>query len=169
MRREWTKQLPHHSTTEEDTGDDDDVGGLGKFSHGHSCLAHQHWVRQVISAGSFGVHCTEAAEAAHKKCMSLSSHRVRHLRQNRTQKSMLEYLRRHELFETMKEKQQHTSTQRRVIHGVQVPLILPMSGNQHVNMCVNLHETRHQRSFLHPEVRDTCPHVLMCISSFYKA
>ena len=66
------------------------MGGLGKFSHGNVGLSHHHWVEQVNSAGSFGVHC-----------MRLSSQRVRHFRPNLTQKSMLDYLRRHTLFEAL--------------------------------------------------------------------
>ena len=86
------------------TSDDCIVGGLGKYSHASIGLSHQHWVEQVISAGSFGVHCTEAAEAYHKTCMRLASRRVKHLRPNLTQQSMIEYQRRFNLFETLARK-----------------------------------------------------------------
>ena len=92
------------------TSDDCCVGGLGKYSHGSIGLSHQHWVEQVISAGSFGVHCTEAAEAYHKTCMRLTSQRVKHLRPNLTQKSMLNYLQRFNLFETLSRAQMPVRT-----------------------------------------------------------
>ena len=76
----------------ENTDDDDCVGGFGFYSHGHYCYTHQHWVDQVISAGGFNVHCTQAAEASHKLNMHLASKRVRHLDANRTQDYMLKYM-----------------------------------------------------------------------------
>ena len=94
------------------TDDDERTGGLGKYSHGHIGLSHQHWVEQLISGGSFNVHCTESSEAKHKTCMNLSSHRVRHLRPNLTQKSMLYYLRWHSVFELMLKSQPQPQPQR---------------------------------------------------------
>ena len=79
-------------TDTEDTDDERVVGGLGSFSHSTHCLTHQHWVDQCISAGCFNVHCTQAAEAAHKLNMYRASVRVRHLDSNRTQEAMLRYL-----------------------------------------------------------------------------
>ena len=76
----------------DDTSDDSNVGGMGKYSHGPIGLVHQHWVHQVISSGSFGVHCTEAAEAYHKICMHRASHRVRHGDTNQTQDHMTHYM-----------------------------------------------------------------------------
>lgn len=80
------------NTDTDDTSDEDKIGGLGCYSHGAYCLQHQHWVQQVISAGGFGVHCTQSAEAKHKECMHLASIRVRHQDINSTQMSMLRYL-----------------------------------------------------------------------------
>lgn len=133
----------------DDTGEDDDVGGLGKFSHGSICLSHQHWVEQVISAGSFGVHCTEAAEAKHKTCMRLASQRVRHFRENLTQKSMLNYLRRHSVFESMVQLQTPTpvTNKRRCPEGVSVQLPLRCLMGQ------DLESVQRQQQFIHAEVR----------------
>ena len=103
--RGWPKHLVEEDSATEDTSAEFMVGGWGKYSHGSIALVHQHWVDQVISAGSFGVHCTEAAEAHHKISMRLSSNRVRHSRPNRTQTSMLKYLLRHYLFESLRMQQ----------------------------------------------------------------
>jgi len=84
-----------HTTPVSDTDDTDEehsVGGFGFYSHSHFCYTHQHWVEQVISAGGFNVHCTQAAEASHKTNMHLASKRVRHLDPNHTQDRMLKYL-----------------------------------------------------------------------------
>ena len=79
-------------TDTDSTSEEDNVGGLGKFSHGWYGLVHQHWVDQIISAGSFGLHNTEAPEAYHKTCMKLASMRVRHLHDSKTKQSMLMYV-----------------------------------------------------------------------------
>ena len=92
-----------HDTDTDSTDDDEDVGGLGKFSHGNYGLVHQHWVEQIISSGSFAVHNTEAAEANHKICMRLASLRVRHLHAAKTKSYMLKYLCWHDLFSQMTE------------------------------------------------------------------
>ena len=86
----------------DDTDDDHKIGGLGYYSHGHKCLVHQHWVMQVISAGSFGVHCTQSAESIHKISAKLAGARVRHLHVNATQRSMLQYLFYFTVFEDLK-------------------------------------------------------------------
>ena len=52
------------------TSSDEEVGGLGKFSHGKYGLVHQHWVWQVICAGAFSVHNTEGPEAHHNTARS---------------------------------------------------------------------------------------------------
>ena len=103
--RGWPKHIQTNESDTSDTDDDELVGDMGKYSHGPYSLTHHHWVEQVIAAGSFGVHCTEAAEAHHKISMRLTAHRVRHLRQNLTQASMLAYLLRHILFTTLLEEQ----------------------------------------------------------------
>lgn len=134
---------------------------MGKYSHGPLCLTHQHWVDQVIAAGSFGVHCTEAAEAHHKISMRLTSNRVRHLRQMRTQASMLSYLRRHVLFTTLLKEQSpptRTTSKRSPPPDGLVQLLLVQTVNRHAGrkpctMGNNLHEVRNQQRFLHPEVR----------------
>lgn len=89
--KEW-KDFSTPSTDTDDTDDEFRVGGLRYYSHGQLILQHQHWVDQVISAGCFGLHCTQSAEAKHKECMHLASVRVRHLDINSTQSSMLRYL-----------------------------------------------------------------------------
>lgn len=157
--RGWRRQkhIQKDSSTE-DTSEEVKTGGLGKYSHGSICLVHQHWVEQVISAGSFGVHCTEAAEAHHKTSMRLSSNRVRHSRPNRTQHAMLKYLLRHFLFESLRFEQPVPPTrqrQTRTTHLVQVPLppVTTQQGERVVRMGRDLHETRNQMRFIHPEVR----------------
>ena len=148
--RSWNH---NQDTTTDDTSDDNFVGGLGKFSHGSICLSHQHWVEQVISAGSFAVHCTEAAESKHKTCMKLSSQRVRHFRQNLTQKSMLDYLRRYTLFEALIQTQQPppvTKTRRQP----DVSVLLPLECDSgYVLMGRDLQTVQRQQQFIHPEVR----------------
>jgi len=132
------------------------VGGLGKFSHGDIGLSHQHWVEQLISGGSFGVHCTESAEAEHKICMRLPSMRVKHSRQNLTQKSMHAYLRRYTLFETLIEQQRTCDAPRRrlTFNEVQLPLInQTLQGSRRVSMGTELENTQNQQQFLHREVR----------------
>lgn len=94
-RKLTSKEWKDFSTPNTDTDDTDDecrAGGLGYYSHGQLILQHQHWVEQVISAGCFGLHCTQSAESKHKECMHLASVRVRHLDINSTQSSMLRYL-----------------------------------------------------------------------------
>ena len=142
----------------QDTSDEVKTGGLGKYSHGSLCLVHQHWVEQVISGGSFGVHCTEAAEAHHKKSMRLSSNRVRHSRPNRTQQSMLRYLLRHYLFDSLRMQQLVPSTRRQQtpttdLVQLPLPLIHTEMGQRVVCMGSCLHETHNQIRFIHPEVR----------------
>ena len=140
-------------TTTDDTSDDDLVGGLGKYSHKEICLSHQHWVDQVISAGSFGVHCTEAAEAMHKTCMKLSSQRVRHFRQNRTQKSMLDYLRRYTLFEELTKLHPPPPVQN-ARRRQDISVLLPLQCDSgYVLMGHDLQTVARQQQFLHPEVR----------------
>ena len=140
-------------TDTNDTGEDDFVGGLGKFSHGNIGLSHNHWVEQLISAGSFGVHCTEAAEAKHKTCMRLSSQRVRHFRPNLTQKSMLDYLRRHTMFEALLQMQ--TPPPVRTTRCPQdVSILLPLRFDSgYVLMGRDLQTVQRQQQFIHPEVR----------------
>ncbi|MAD61162.1 MAG: hypothetical protein CMH49_06595 [Myxococcales bacterium] len=148
--RSWNHD---QDTTTTDTSDDDLVGGLGKFSHKEIGLSHQHWVEQVISAGSFGVHCTEAAEAMHKTCMKLSSQRVRHFRQNRTQKSMLDYLRRYTLFEELTKLHPPPPVQN-ARRRQDISVLLPLQCDSgYVLMGHDLQTVARQQQFLHPEVR----------------
>ena len=146
--RGWRNHLEDDSDTQ-DSSDEVKIGGLGKYSHGSLCLVHQHWVEQVISGGSFGVHCTEAAEAHHKKSMRLSSNRVRHSRPNRTQQSMLRYLLRHYLFDSLRMQQLVPSTRRQqtpTTDLVQLPLPLIHTEMRQRVVCMGscLHETHNQ-------------------------
>lgn len=76
---------------------------------------------QVISAGGFNVHCTQAAESAHKLCMHVASLRVRHQTINETQESMLRYLCLRTLFDSMSPAVRHVSS-RKLSTGVSVHL-----------------------------------------------
>ena len=150
--RNWDHDQDSSDTA--DTGDEDVVGGLGKYSHGQVCLSHQHWVDQVISAGSFGVHCTEAAEAYHKTCMRLSSQRVRHFRANLTQKSMLDYLRRYTLFEALLKMETPTPVLNTDGRRQDITVLLPLRCDAgFVMMGHDLQTVRRQQQFIHPEVR----------------
>ena len=152
---------PQHLQPETDstsTSEDDRVGGLGKYSHGRIGLCHQHWVEQLISAGAFALHDTEAAEAVHKVCMREPSKRVKHGRPNRTKESMLQYLRRRNLFEVLLWAQPQRVTRTRV--GSLVPrLSLPLTffGTEQLqrplSMGTDLADPDSQGQFLHPEVR----------------
>lgn len=133
-------------TDSDDTASDEDVGGLGKFSHGNHSLVHQHWVRQLITAGSFGVHNTEGPEAAHKLCMGLASVRVRHLHDVKTKSSMLKFLCFHELFSKMGAERAETAGIKRVHYpcGIRLDLQIDMCGQR-------ILEPGYQQQFLHPE------------------
>ena len=97
-------QRPEVSTSQSDTDETDDESDLGGFhySHGVLSLIHQHWVEQVILAGSFSVHCTQSTEAAHKKSAKLASARVRFHHKSKTLHNMLTYLGIYTVFEHLK-------------------------------------------------------------------
>ena len=133
-------------TDTDSTDDDEDVGGLGKFSHGSYGLVHRHWVKEVISAGSFAVHNTEAAEANHKICMRLASVRVRHLHAAKTKSYMLKYLCWNDLFGEMVKDSETPPTTRVLFHrGVGACLTTVHMRAQ------NLLSTAYQKQFLHKE------------------
>ena len=88
--RDYVKPHLQSNSDTDDTDPDADVGGLGKYSHGKFCLPHQHHVEQVISAGGFNVHDTEASEAVHKLCMRLPAQRVKHGRPDTTRPDLTE-------------------------------------------------------------------------------
>ena len=111
----------------DDTDEDESVGGCGFYSHSHFCYTHQHWVEQVLCAGGFNVHCTQAAESSHKMNMHLASKRVRHFDPNRTQNMMLQYLCNLTTFRELEHflKLEHVPTTRRIKHGLRSPLACP--------------------------------------------
>ena len=147
----WNPSHLHEETDTDNTDDDHDVGGLGKFSHKSTVLSHQHWVDQVICTGGFNVGCTQAAEASHKIHMRLASLRVRHRRDNETTKKMQEYLCQHTLFEKLvsihESNNQTTQKTRRVSVSSGVSMRL------NISMGTNLTSTTQQREFLHRQVR----------------
>ena len=90
--------------------------------------------------------------------MRLSSQRVRHSRPNRTQLSMLQYLLRHYLFDSLRMQQPvPPPTQRRTpttdLVQLPLPLVHTEMGQRFVCMGGCLHETSNQLRFIHPEVR----------------
>ena len=109
----------------EDTDDEFKLGGF-TYSHGATCLIHQHWVEQVITAGGFNVHCTQSAEAAHKTSAKLASSRVRHLHGMQTVNSMAAYLCTHTVFEHLKYYFPDPPSKGPacpIVYGVKVPLM----------------------------------------------
>ena len=104
------------------------------------------------------MHCTEAAEAKHKTCMGLASHRVKHLRQNHTQNAMLRYQQRHCLFELMHQQEVLRAEGRKQYFPPKFKILLPLQvhtidGPIPVTMGDMLHTVEQQESFLHKEVR----------------
>ena len=150
-------------TSTEDTASDRDTGGLGLFSHGSKSLSHQHWVEQVLRAGSFGLHCTEAAEANHKTCMRLASYRVRHLGDEKTKSNMMDYLCWHNVFQELQQLHFPPIPPRLVASSseklIKVPLrevIRSEDGTttlQVVSMGDELSSVQQQSRFLHEQVR----------------
>ena len=150
----WPKHAGPVSSTDE-TDDDDDTGGMGKYSHGDICLSHQHFVRQVVTAGSFGVHCTQGPEACHKLVMRTASARVRHLRPNTTKEHMLKYLFYHHMFEDLRSRYCPETRSRKPTSDsptVRVLLMDPITGEP-VSLGQDLHTTATQSQFLHTEAR----------------
>ena len=150
----WKHAAPVSST--DDTDEEHNTGGLGKYSHGHVCLSHQHWVRQVISSGCFGVHCTQAPEACHKISMQLASARVRHVSANTTRNNMLQYVYRHHLFEELRLNHFQSPPGREgpppIRESFGVPLIDFCTG-QRVTLGSDMRPAATQGLFLHPEAR----------------
>ena len=148
--RIWRKHTTPNTDTS-DTSDDSTVCGIPKFSHGSTGLSHQHWVDQVISAGGFGVHCTQAAEAMHKTCMRLPAQRVRHLKFNTTQLSMLNYCKWHDLFSELARERAALLPPRepQVTAGVRCPI----SVVSEESFGAEFNSIAFQESFLHPDIR----------------
>lgn len=146
---------PHDSDTAS-TDVECSVGGLGITSHGNVGLSHQHWVQQVMSAGSFDVHNTEGAEAYHKLCMRLTSFRVRHLGSEQTKLSMLRYLCWHLVFQNLQDQflpAKPPLTRVNFTCGVRVPLRLHDKSALTLSYKgLPLSSTASQRTFLHPHV-----------------
>lgn len=150
----WPDHAGATSSTDE-TDDENDTGGLGKYSHGDICLSHQHFVRQVLTAGSFGVHCTQGPEACHKLIMRRAASRVRHLRPNTTKKHMLRYLFYHHMFEELRIRfPTETRSRQPTSNSPAVTALLmdPITGGP-VRLGQNLHTSIIQSQFFHTEVR----------------
>ena len=144
------------ATDSASTDDEFKVGGLHYYSHGVLNLVHQHWTRQIQSAGGFQVHNTEAAEGFHKTCMSLPAKRVRHFDTNRTYLAMQNYLQRNLLFSACKRLRplEKNDAERRLEPGVKLPLRhLIGSVVAEVIMGTDLKSEHKQTSFIHDEVR----------------
>ena len=151
---DWKKHLVAETDTE-DTDEDHNVGGLGKYSHKDTGLSHSHWIDQVLCNGGFNVGCTQAAEASHKTSMRLPSKRVQHRRDNVTTSNMQEYLCLHSVFEKIFRdhwfnQQSITTKQHRRPTPFGVQLLLNISMDR-----VDMRSTVLQRQFLHSRVRLT--------------
>ena len=143
------------------------VGGLGFYSHGDQSLTHHHWVRQTISAGSFGVHCTEAAEAALKGVFRHPLSRVKHSEENVTHTAITNYLCQDLLYRDLTPVfLPPTAVQRKpYAPGVSLPYRIKVAGHvQEMSMPAPFVSVRAQQKFLHPDVRVAVVEVLdlMC-------
>ena len=138
--------VPDESDTS-DTDDDCDLRGFD-YSHGNLSLIHQHWVLQVMLAGSFSVHSTQSAESAHKKSAKLAASRVRHLQGGQTLRNMTNYLCYHTVFEHLKDffPDPPRAPVSDVTYGVKV--ILPPLMEDDGPFTTQ----RYQRTFLHEEI-----------------
>ena len=143
--REWPSFTTPVSDTE-DTSEEEKVGGCGFYSHGSTCLVHQHFVDQVVSAGGFNVHCTQGPESKHKLCMKLASFRVCHRDVGTTKSSMLHYLCLRSRFDDMREyvSVNNLPKLRTLTFGVRLPLC---------SMGSNFTSARIQGTILHREAR----------------
>ena len=153
--RTWASHRTNNTDTSS-TSDDSTLVGLDKFAHGNHGLTHQHWVDQVVSAGSFAVHCTQAAESHHKHCMKLPSQRVRHLTAARTQTGMQEYLKYTYLFSEMEQELPSFAPprQRTPSSGMSFELSIKVDGQwKPLSMGSDFAQVEVQQSFLHPELR----------------
>ena len=142
------------NTETSSTSEDSALCGIPKFSHGSTGLSHQHWVEQVVSAGGFGVHCTQAAEAMHKTCMKLPSQRVRHLQFNTTQASMHKYLMLNYLFSDMISDSAKPPKESQVVAAVACTIGDTVMADGDFN------NVQRQGTFLHPQIRITCSELL---------
>ena len=129
------------------TDDEHDIRGFD-YSHAKLSLIHQHWVLQVILSGSFNVHCTQSAEAAHKTSAKLAASRVRHLREMQTLRSMITYLNYHAVFEHLKDffPDPPSGPGRDFTYGIKV-LLPSLMANDGV-----FTTQRFQRTLLHEEI-----------------
>ena len=155
MLRHWDHQQDESDT--EDTDPGRTTQGIKYFSHGSFSLTHQHWIRQLISAGSFDVHDTQGAESSHKLSVHLSTARVRHLQGNKTQEYMLNFLCNHLIFDHIEVQGEPPRTPpRRVRAQINVPLRTYIHGvgrGPDVTMGRDLNEVDTQSRILHCEAR----------------
>ena len=147
-------ERPDRVAGESDTTDTDDEADLGgyDYSHGALSLIHQHWVLQVILAGSFHVHCTQSAEAAHKTSAKLAASRARHQHSMQTLRNMTTYLCNHTVFEHLKDffpSPPSSGPVCDVTYGVKVLLPSLMTGDGAFTT------QRFQRTLLHEEIAVT--------------
>ena len=155
------------ATDTDDTTASMKVGGLGFYSHGDQSLTHHHWVRQTISAGSFGVHCTEAAEAALKGVFRHPLSRVKHSEQNVTHAAITNYLCHDLLFRALTPTFIPTKVvqPKALTPGVFLPYRVKVAGHvQDLTLVAPFVSATAQCKFLHPDVRVSVVEILdlMC-------
>ena len=138
------------------------------MSHSKIALTHQHWIMQILSAGAFGVTCTQSSEASHKQNMRLPSARVRHRRQPDTQRDMSKYMQYALLFEEIKTLRNALKVgsescfpnDPKVGKPLKCPAVVgktltcPVTGSN-LPMGPHLQSPTTQKLFLHPQVRLT--------------
>ena len=150
-------QRPPKFSDESDTTDTDNDCDLGGdyYSHGLLSLVHQHWVKQVITAGGFNVNCTQSAEAAHKISAKLAASRSRHLGHGmKTLTNMITYLCNYTVFEFLRYQfpEPRGLAACPITYGVKLPLIDDVTRAETVMGTGSFTSRQFQSSLLHKEV-----------------
>ena len=119
-------------------------------------MVHQHWVQQLLCAGSFNLHCTESGEAKHKHVQKQAALRVKIEDAARTQGSMLNYVKNNLLFRDLATQLlQPRAYIKPVVRRSKVTVVsYPLKSNSGpVGLGTNFRSTANQARFIHPSVR----------------
>ena len=118
-------------------------------------MVHQHWVQQIVCAGSFNLHCTESGEAKHKYVQKQAALRVKIGDAVQTQGSMLNYVKHNLLFgelatQLLQPRAVKPVVRRSGVAAVTYPL---KNDSGRVGLGTNFKSTANQAKFIHPSVR----------------